>query len=80
MTYLYLEHINRVSTNIAWYTEYEDRQKWVMYDLQRARLSRIFELLPEFVATALGMIKAVRPTTAVVDHNEQRLVMERRPT
>lgn len=78
MTYLYLEHANSALTSNALYTKHTNREKWFTFKLQRVKLSKVFESLPDSVAATLGIMKLDPPTKAVVTLDEQEQIVESR--
>lgn len=53
--------------------------KSLIYDFQDAELPRLFESLPDSVATVLGIMKPWPPTAAVVELEDQGRVVSSRP-
>lgn len=79
MIYVYLVHITSWLTNNAEYTGRTKWDKWVIYELQGAKLRRVFDLLADFVAAALGSMKREPLTRALVELDEQGQVEKSRP-
>lgn len=67
MTYLYLEQVTSALTNNALYMEHTTWKKWVMYELQSAKLPGVFESLSDFVAAALITTKPEPRNRAAVE-------------
>lgn len=71
VTCLYLEHAISVLANNALYTKRTNREKWIIYELQIAKLPKVFDFLPDSVVAALGTMKPDPLIRAIVELDEQ---------
>lgn len=79
VAYRYLEHVNRALVNNALYKKQTNWGKWVLYELPGPKLSWVFELLPDTVVAALGILKPAPTANDVVELYEWGAVVESRP-
>lgn len=76
VTYLYLEQVNSALTNIEPYVKHKIWKTWVLYEIQRPKLPRVFQSLSDSVAAVFGIVKVEPPSRPAVEHDEQRQVVE----
>lgn len=79
VTYQSLELVDSTLMNNKLYIERTIWEKWFMYKLQDAKLSRVFESLPNSIPAALGIMRPEPPTTAVVQLDNQGMVVKSGP-
>lgn len=75
-TVLFAEQVFSALTNDAPYIEHTNRQKWVMFELLSSKLPILFELLPDFFAAVIGVLKPEIPEKPVLVLKEQESVVK----
>lgn len=78
VTYLYVEHVSSALTNNVLYTEHTNGENWVIYELQGVKLPRVYELVQNTVAAALGIMTPGSLTALAVKLEEQGQVLHGR--